>query len=234
MKHLILLLLSFCLSLVAHAEHKIESEVNSQITGGNTNFKSQLFKIKHEKSYTDRFALSEAASYQYGESDEVRSLEKWLINVRPEFKLTDSTSLFLSTSYSSNRFSGVDRLLTNDLGVSHIWIKGKKLTLSNSFAYRYSREKQIDGTKKNDSFAEIGLESSYKFNDNSELTLSMKYLPNFSDSEDDELTADFDIVTFLGKGFSFKAGYDWKYDGKPAAGKGKHDYTTTVGLIFKY
>ncbi|MCP4915169.1 MAG: DUF481 domain-containing protein [Oligoflexia bacterium] len=230
----LLAVICLLLSLSSFAEHKIESEVNSQITGGNTDFKSQLFKIKHEKDYTEKFSLSEKASYQYGESDEVRSLEKWLFNIRPEFKLTDKTSLFLSTSYSSNRFSGVDRLLTNDLGVSHIWIKDKKLNLSNSLAYRYSREKQIDGTKKNDSFADIGLRTSYKFNENSEAILELNYLPNFSDSEDDEVTADFDVVTFLGKGFSFKAGYDWKYDGKPAAGKGKHDYTTTLGLIFKY
>lgn len=222
------------LNLSVFAEHKIQSEINSQITGGNTDFKSQFFKVKHEKAYTEKFSLSESASYQYGESDEVRSLEKWLFNIRPEFKLSDSTSLFLSTSYSSNRFAGVDRLLTNDLGVSHSWIKDKKVSLSNSLAYRYSREEQVDGTKKNDSFAEIGLSSSYKFNENSEATLALNYLPNFSDSDDDEFTADLDIVTFLGKGFSFKAGYDWKYDGKPAAGKGKHDYTTTLGLIFNY
>tara|TARA_R110002072_G_scaffold534_7_gene4157 strand:+ start:58985 stop:59683 length:699 start_codon:yes stop_codon:yes gene_type:complete len=232
MKLIISILLA--LVIVGAKANSLEAEVNSQITGGNTDFKSQLFKIEHNHTFKEKYKISESSMYQYGESDNIRSLEKWNIKIRPEYLFTERTSIFLANALSANRFSGISRMYTSDVGIAHSWLKSEKFELSNSVAYRYSKEKQIDDTKISQSKGDIVILSKYKFKNLSEIKAKLTYLPNFTDSDDDNINANLDYISFLGKGFSLKIGYEWAYDEKPVAGKAKHDYTTLVGLIFKY
>ena len=225
-------LLCALFSVQAFAEFKSSSEASSIITGGNTDLKTYLLKTEN-KWTKNKNVFSLNGSYTYGESDEVRSAERWTLGLRYDRVLSEKLNGFVGELVEANRFAGFSRRFNTDAGVKFKFVKNDKTEAFAEAGMRYTVEKRRDESVADlkDTKARTYFEIKRKITDSVDGRFWLEYIPNFSNSDDWLVNFEPSLAVALNKVFSLKFAFLWNYDNEPAVGSGKHDYTYTTGII---
>lgn len=231
-------LLTLVLSLSAissMAQFASEDELSMITTSGNSELKTYAAKSNNTYKF-EKNALGLKGSYTYGESDSVRTTEKWDGQLRFDHQLLEKLNVFAAELVEANRFAGFSRRYNSDLGLKYLVLKDDKNSLSFEVSYRYSLEENTSNAiaDKKDSKSRIYSEVEKILNENVTGKLWLEYLPNFTESEDYQINFEPSLSVSLSKIFSLKTSYLWKYDHEPVAGKKTHDTTYTTSIIAKF
>lgn len=237
-KNLVLLFVASVLTVSAYADatkktFKSVSEAASIITGGNTDLKTYLVKTDNVWKWTNN-ALTLKGDYTYGESNEVRSAERWSIGLRYDRYLNDRLSVYLGEVVEANRFAGFRRRFNTDLGAKYILINTDKTKSFAEAGARYTIEQIRDQDDFNDWKGRAYYEISRKFSEAITGRFWAEYIPNFSRSEDYLLNFEPSIAVTMSSNLSLKFAFLFNYDNAPALGNGKQDYGYTTGIIANF
>ena len=182
-----IVLLAICLGVGSQTWAKLTSEdsVSVNISGGNSN--SKTYVLKSDNKYTLKksiFGLK--GSYNYGESDDVRSDESWDIGIRYEYMLRPRLGVFIGELVEADRFSSIKRRYNTDLGFGYTYLKTKRTTVLSEGGFRYTVEESTDSSidKKNDSKGRFYGEITRLFRKDLTGKFWVEFLPNFTVSRD--------------------------------------------------
>lgn len=232
----VLVLLSlFAMGSNVFAQFKSTSEGSSIVTGGNTDLKTYLLKTEN-KWTRDKNVFSLNGLYTYGESDDVRSAERWHIGLRYDRILNERLNVFLGELIEANRFAGFSRRFNTDAGVKIKFVKTEKTESFAEVGLRYTIEKRRDESLADlkDTKGRAYYEIKRKFSDSMNGRFWIEFLPNFSNSDDYLINFEPSLSVAMNQNFSLKFAFLWNYDNEPAPGNGKHDYAYTTGIIANF
>ncbi|OUR96281.1 hypothetical protein A9Q84_07950 [Halobacteriovorax marinus] len=229
-----ILLIFFFLNNI-QANFSSEDELSLISTGGNTDSKTFFLKSKNLVKWSVH-EITLKGSYTYGESEKVRNLEKWDINLRYDLNVSKKNSLFLGETIEANRFSGFSRRYNSDMGTKHSFIESDTTKLFAEIGYRYTIENKSDNerTKVKESKGRAYLEGNKTLNSTVSSKLWIEWIPNFSNSDKYLMNIEPSISVTLNKVFSFKMAYLWNYDNQPEKDHTKQDYKYTTSLIANF
>lgn len=239
MKKRLFLLLIILFSPLARAEFKHLGEASIVISGGNSELSTYNFKTNnsYKKTKESRYTSSFGGHYTLGDAADVIIVRNWDVNAKFDAKFTKTLGAFLGEKLEGDKFSGYETRLSTDFGISDVFYTSDTQELKGEVGYRNFYEKNISAAKgsKNDHMGRLNLMHRYTAKDKFVLETYVEYLPNFSESEDYLLNFGPSIAFSLTSNFSFKVGYDGRYDNQPAIdGNRKLDYLYTTSIISKF
>lgn len=233
MKFMFVMLLS-AISISSFAQFKSEDSASVNIAGGNTDLKTYSFKSDNAYA-VDKSTYKLLGTYQYGESDSVRSAENWSLGLRYDYAFLPKTGLYFGELVEADRFSGYDRRFNTDLGITHIFYKSDSSSLLAESGMRYTIEKALyDGADEKDFKGRLYVEAVEVLKENVKGKFWVEYLPNFSESDKYLVNLEPSVIVTLSKTFSMKSAYLWKYNNAPISGKSKYDYNYTLSLLANF
>lgn len=235
MRYSLIVFVTF-LSFSTLAKFSSEDSILVNLTGGNTRQETYALKSvnKYEVSQEQAFELT--GNYNYGESSGVRSNENWLIGLRYDYSLTQTSAMFLGQSMEADRFIDIKRRYNSDFGYKYYFYKTDNFSLLSEVGYRYEIRKNTDNSiaDKKTSKGRGYVEASHKYDEKLSYKLWVEYISSFSDTKDYLVNLEPSVIVNLTSILSMKSAYLWKYDSSPVAGNGKADYNYTLTLIAKF
>ncbi len=148
------------------------------------------------------------------------------------------TSLFLSTQYDKNIFSGIDQRLTYETGIGYSFIKKERLNWTLSLGVGHIDERRINTSNmiERESFTTISYSSlfSWDISKSTRFDNQIKYITNTESSEDWRYENISSLSTILTDIFSVKASYTSQKLNSPPDGKRKTDSISTISLVAKF
>lgn len=236
MKSLILATLVLFLSFNSFAEFEHIGEASVVISGGNSELST--YNVKSNNSYKfSRYTTSFGGHYTLGDASDVIIVRNWDVNAKIDTKFTKTLGAFIGEKLEGDKFSGYERRLSTDVGISDVFYTSDTQELKGEVGYRNFYEKNISAAKgsKNDHMGRLNLRHRYVAKDKFVVESYVEYLPNFSESDDYLINFGPSIAFSLTSNFSFKVGYDGRYDNQPALdGNKKLDYLYTTSIISKF
>lgn len=229
------IILCALLASTTFAKFTNETEASLVNTSGNTDLKTYSMKFKSAYTlpvYTTSFALN----YTYGESNDIRSNEKWDTTLKVEKKLTNKFSVFGSETVEANRFANIKRRYNTDIGGKQTLKSSKTNTTFVELGYRYTIEQNTDESleDKKSSKGRLYIESKQKLSETSFVNLWVEYIPDFRESEDYLVNIGPSLSVTVNSFLSLKTSYIINYDNLPEEGNTKYDRTMTTGLIANF
>jgi putative salt-induced outer membrane protein len=229
-----LLILMFIRPVFAEFQHVGEASI--VLSGGNAELSTYNFKTNNTKKI-DRYSTSFGGHYTYGTAGELEIVRNWDVNAKIDTKFTKTLGAFIGEKLEGDKFSGYERRLNTDIGVSDVLFTTDEQELKGEIGYRNFYEKNINPAieSKNDHMGRLNLKYRYTAKDRFVIESYVEYLPNFSESDDYLVNFGPSIAFSLTSIFSFKVGYDGRYDNQPAIeGNRKLDYLYTTSIISKF
>lgn len=236
MKSLIFILFFLSLNVSALDNFQHIGEASVVLTGGNTKLSTYNFKTNNTHKVS-RYSTSFGGHYTLGEASDVEIVRNWDVNAKIDTKFTKTMGAFIGEKLEGDKFAGYERRLNTDVGISDVFYSSDTQELKGEVGYRNFYEKNIDSSigSKNDHMGRLNLKYRYTAKDRFVIESYVEYLPNFSESEDYLINFGPSIAFSLTSNFSFKVGYDGRYDNQPAIrGFRKLDYLYTTSIISKF
>jgi putative salt-induced outer membrane protein len=248
MKYSFLLLL---LPIIANAQTKFNNETelaliqtggNSSVETFNTKTASKWINEKRTYIFSGHYTLgsSESVDETTGDKEKVESAKNWDVLARYEQGLSQNVSSFLSLQVEGDTFSGYKQRDNLDLGAKYILSKTDSINSFAELGARYTIEKKTVRNEDDEDvlnytkarlYYEIAIKStealSYKF--------WAEYIPNFTESDDYQITYEPSLSFSLSKTFSLKTAYKAVYDNQPNVdGYEYTDYTLTTSVLANF
>lgn len=236
MKSIIYTTLLFLIAGSANATFEHIGEASIVLSGGNSDLSTYNFKTNNTKKF-DKLTGSFGGHYTLGEASDVEIVRNWDVNAKVDTKFTKTLGAFIGEKLEGDKFAGYERRLNTDVGISDVFFTSDTQELKGEVGYRNFYEKNIDPAvgSKNDHMGRLNLKYRYTAKDRFVIESYVEYLPNFSESEDYLVNFGPSIAFSLTSIFSFKVGYDGRYDNQPAIeGNRKLDYLYTTSIISKF
>jgi putative salt-induced outer membrane protein len=216
-----------------HAEFTNESELSVIVSGGNT--ETQVYNGKTTSTYTKtKNTVTLGGHYMYGTSFDTENARNWDINTKYQRVLKKRLSSFLGVIVEGDEFAGIERRTNLDAGAAYVLFKTEKSKINTEIGYRYRKEKSISGETLSQSQARLYLEGKRENKKDFSTNLWVEYLPNFTDSEDWQVSFEPSLRFNFLANLAFKWGYLGRYDNQPVLGNKKFDFLYTTSLIAKF
>lgn len=165
-------------------------------------------------------------------SAEKRTGEKYLAEVKTDYKLSERSYVFNQIQYEDNRFSGYDYQASVTFGYGNQVIKSEEMNLFLEIGpgYRVS-EVEGSGNKIEEAVARFGERFDMALSKTAKLEQSLTVLAG-----DELTTSEFKVgvTSNLTKSFALKVAYGLKYSDTVPADKKHADEQTTVSLVYSF
>ena len=235
MKNLIVLAL-IVLASPLYAEFTHTGEASVVLTGGNSQLSTYNFKTTNKYPFMEKYTLNFGGRYTLGDANDVIVARNWDANAKLDMRIFKGFGAFIGEKVEGDKFAGFELRVNTDVGISKTFIENKVHTLKSEFGYRNFYEKNVDPAvdSKNDHVGRLQLDYQFKEKGKYVFQTYIEYLPNFSETEDYLVNIGPSLTFSLSSMFSFKVGYEGRYDNQPAVtGNRKFDYLYTTSIISK-
>jgi putative salt-induced outer membrane protein len=221
-------LICLILPLMAIAEEskwQDEAELSYVNTGGNTEVTSLSGKNKLTYQFTEDFKGQWEVSALYGETEDVKTAERYATEVRLDYNFTDRIYLAGIGGWLQDEFAGIDQRLYIGPALGYKILTGPKHILSVEGGIDYVTEKYTEppGSDEEDDFDDDAefmrgrAFGSYEFilTEKSKFTQSLELLYDFEDGDNYNVNSVSALITSLSDTFSIKTSYEVHYDNEP-------------------
>lgn len=215
--YLIILVALILPSLVAAEESKWqdEAELSYVNTGGNTEVISLSAKNKLTYQFTEKLKGQWDVSALYGETEDVKTAERYTTEVRLDYNLTDKIYVAGIGGWLQDEFAGIEQRFYFGPAVGYKILTGPKHFLSAEGGIDYVTEEYINDEDAD--FMRGRAFGSYEFllTEKSKFTQSLELLYDFEDSDNYNVNTVSALITSLSDTFSIKTSYEVHYDNEP-------------------
>lgn len=226
------------------AQFSNESEFSLIEASGNSNFETYNLKITNSYKREKR-EYTFGGHYTLGETEDsnglmVESARNWDVNAKYQQDLTHThkTAGFVGVKVEGDKFAGIKRRDNADLGaVIKIKDEEKQKTFV-EISYRNTIERLTKANSKGEDRLTFDKARLYFEHKKDLPTFSYKlwieYLPNFTTSEDYQVSAEPSILVKLDQTFTLKYSIRINYDNLPAENAVREDRMTAMSIIAKF
>lgn len=206
------------------------SDGNTEEFGSSLQFSASL------EGPSDR--LNFYGSYNYAETNGVRSSDEQKGGVRYTNYFTERWGWFVRQELERDTFEGIDFRSTTAAGISHKIIERDRLQLEGTAGLSYRYEDYVDDTSEADGFPglDFGLELDWQFADWGKWVSSLSYLPSVDDFGDYLIEHESGVDIPLGASdfWVMRFGLSHQYNSEPDGGRDELDTTYFARLILTW
>ena len=212
-----------------------EAELSYVSTGGNTEVTSLSAKNKLTYRFTDKLKGSWDLSALYGETEDVKTAERYATEFRLDYDLTDRLYIAGIGGWLQDEFAGIDQRLYLGPALGYKILTGPKHLLSAEAGIDYVTEEYT-----NDEDADYmrgRAFGSYEFllTEKSKFNQTLELLYDFDDSDNYNANSVTALITSLSDTFSIKTSYEIHYDNEPVPDSLEEtDTILSVALIVNF
>lgn len=242
MKHLIRLVVVFCLSIAVavplYAQEESPWKGNLEFsyleTSGNTNAETFVTAGKVERTFTAS-KLSGEMRALYGKNEGVTSDKAWIATLKYDRNITERTYGFLSESVERNTLKGIEVRYITLAGLGHYFIKTPADTLRGEVGLGYTRENPV-APLDDEGFPTARLFGGYShsFTEKTRFEQTVEYMPSLKEGDDYLINEESAFITNLMGNLAFKISYAVLYDNQPPEGFGKYDRLFKTALLYTF
>lgn len=254
---LLILILASLFTLNAFAQNKDlgfknESELGYLVVGGNT--KSEALSAKTALGYNWEWDLLKFTAHYFYSTGQVANknseiAKNWSSNLRYERVITpDVFNIFAGVGISGDRFRGIDKALSFDLGGKYFFYKTDMTQWFGEAGYRMIQETfypALNSTTNH--FLRLFTQADHKYSESLSVGFWVEYLPALTEvdfgaptgkvpaSKNYRVNFSPYLLAVLNDTFSVKFAYEGQYRGTPAVGFTENlDFRHTTTLIAKF
>jgi len=237
---ILIMALCFCIVLAnaTYGEEKRwneEAELSFVDTGGNTELVSLSGKNLLSYAFTEKMLGSWKLGALYGETDNVKTAERYFTDLRLDYSFSGKVYFFGSGGWLREKFSGIESRYYLGPGVGYKLINGPKHFLDTEGGFNFVSEDYTNDTEED--FLEGRLYGLYQyaFTKKNKFSQSLEFLYNFDDSDSYRIKSETAFITALSGYLSLKMSYEVNYDNKPVpAILKKTDTILSVTLVVNF
>jgi putative salt-induced outer membrane protein len=203
------------MAIAEESKWQDEAELSFVSTGGNTDVTSLSGRNKLTYQFTEKLKGQWDVSALYGETDDVKTAERYATKVRLDYDLTERLFVGGSGGWLQDEFAGIEQRLYLGPTVGYKILTGPKHVLSAEGGIDYVTEEYT-----NDEDAEYmrgRAFGSYEFllTEKSKFTQTLELLYDFEDGDNYNVNSVSALITSLSDTFSIKTSYEIAYDNEP-------------------
>jgi putative salt-induced outer membrane protein len=234
MKWFFLAMVASLLQSAVAADFTNESEAGVAVASGNT--KSKNYNVKQANSYKfDNNVLKFDGRFLNAFANDTESARYLLGQIRYERILNELFSAYVSQALESDKFAGYDLRHVSDLGGQYNLYKLPMFYWLFEAGYRYTKEKEVNGSHQYKNSLRTYTEAEKKWNANTSTKYYIEYVPNLKHGKDYQINTELSVSAALSSVFSIKTAYLLRYDHEPAVGATqKTDTLLTTALVAKF
>lgn len=211
-----------------------EAELSFVDTAGNTEV-STLFA---KNTFVYRLAPEKRIVWKlealYGETDGVRTAERYFTELRAEEDLSEKTGAYLLGGWLKDTFAGIEARYYAGLGGVYKFLTGPRHLLSGEAGLTYTAEDYTDNTDKKVIGGRLFGKYELAFHEKARFTQTLEWLPDFENMEDWLFNSETSFLAAINSYLSFKTSYIIKYDNLPVVGFEDTDTILSVALVVNY
>jgi putative salt-induced outer membrane protein len=232
--------LCICVTMVsaAHAEEKKwtdEAEFSFVSTGGNTEIVSLSGKNLLKYTFTDKLLGTWRLGALYGKTDNVKTAERYLTDLRLDYSFSDRIYFFGIGGWLQDKFTGIESRYYIGPGAGYRFLTGPKHFLDGEGGFNFVSEDYINDTEED--FLEGRLYGlyQYSFSEKNKFSQSLEFLYDFDDSDNYMINSETAFITALSDYLSLKTSYEIRHDNEPVPATLKEtDTILSVTLVVNF
>jgi len=192
-----------------------EAELSYVSTGGNTDVTSLSGKNKLTYQFTEKLKGQWDVSALYGETDDVKTAERYATKVRLDYDLTQRLYVGGSGGWLKDEFAGIEQRLYVGPTLGYKILTGPKHTLIAEGGIDYVAEEYTNDEDAD--FMRGRALGGYEFllTEKSKFSQTLELLYDFEDSDNYNVNSVTALITSLSDTFSIKTSYEIAYDNEP-------------------
>jgi len=206
------------------------AEFGMVITSGNTDNSTTNGKFEISND-TEQWLHFGSLNVIAAETDNTSTAERYLLNLKSDYKLDETQFLFASLSYDVDKFSGFDSQTTFAVGYGRNFYNTETFKLSAEVGPGYRVNELETGEDESETVLHLGAKSKYVLNENSHFVGDLSL-----DSGSDQTITIIDLgyVNKLSNTLALKLGYNYKNSSEVPVGTEKTDTITSVSLLYSF
>ncbi len=206
------------------------AEFGLVVTSGNTENSTTngKFEISNDLEKWLHFAKLDVVT---AKTDGTSTAERYLLNIKSDYKLDEEQFLFAALTYDIDKFSGFDSQTTFAVGYGRKLYDTKEFKLSAEIGPGYRVNKLDAGGDESETVLHVGAKSKYVLNESSHFVGDVSV-----DSGSDQTITIINLgyVNKLSNALALKIGYNYKNSSTVPFGTEKTDTITSVSLLYSF
>lgn len=206
------------------------AEFGLVVTSGNTDTSTTTgkFEVSYDLEKWLHFAKFDIVS---AEVDNTTTAERYLLNLKSDYKMDDEQFLFAGFTHDVNKFSGFDSQSTVVAGYGKTLYDTETFQLSAEVGPGYRTSELDDGSNDSEFIFHFGSKGKYTMNEYSHFVADLTV-----DGGSDQTISIFNIgyVNKLNNALALKLSYNIKNSSSVPAGNKKTDTITAVSLLYSF
>lgn len=206
------------------------AEFGMVVTSGNTDNSTTTgkFELSYDTNNWLHFGKVEGVT---AETDNVSTAERYLLNLKSDYKLLDDQFLFVGLGYDVDKFSGFDYQSTVTMGYGRNIFTSDEFKLSAEIGPGYRKSKLETGETESESIVHLGAKSKYTINEASHIAGTL----NIDSGEGQTISIlDLGYVNKLNASLALKVGFNIKRTSDVPVDVEKTDRITSVSLLYSF
>lgn len=197
---------------------------------GNSEFMSANFGEKLIWARKNRWTVTQAAKFLYGETDGARTTESYDLLLRGERALSSRVGGFAFAAYQRDPFAGLASRWSGGPGVAWRMVQAARDTLGLDAAITAQSERSTAAVERTFGAAQTAARYKHAFASAAWFTQSLELIANLKTSEDYRLNSETALVAPLSSKIGLRVSYLIRFDNQPEPTFKKTDRILTTGV----
>jgi len=206
------------------------AEFGLVITSGNTDTSTATgkFEVSYDLEKWLHFAKLEVVN---AEVDDTTTAERYLLNLKSDYKMDDNQFLFAGFTHDIDKFSGFDSQSTLVAGYGRKLYDTENFQLSAEIGPGYRTSELDDGSNDSEAILHLGSKGKYTVNEYSHFVADLTI-----DGGSDQTISIFNIgyVNKLNNALALKLSFNIKKSSNVPVGNDDTDTITSVSLLYSF
>jgi putative salt-induced outer membrane protein len=212
-----------------------EAEISFVNTTGNTEVTTFSGKNTLKYKFSEKWEGTWFISGLYGKSDGEKNAERYITQLRADYKYSERTYFYGAGGWLQDKFAGFDARYSAGPGAGYRFLIGPKHFLNGELGINYTVEDYTDGTDRDFPEGRAFAEYEFAFIENNKFTQSVTYLQDFDDTDNYKVISITALQSALNSFLSLKLGYMVWYKNKPRPSDlDETDTELTAAIVFNY
>jgi putative salt-induced outer membrane protein len=197
---------------------------------GNSEFMSANFGEKLTWGRKNRWTVTQAAKFLYGETDGARTTESYDLLLRGDRALSRRVDAFAFAAYQRDPFAGLASRWSGGPGVAWRVVQAARDTLGLDAAITAQSERSTAGVERSFGAAQTAARYKHAFASAAFFTQSLELIANLKTSEDYRVNSETALVAPLSSKIALRVSYVIRFDNQPEPTFKKTDRILTTGI----